>query len=164
MNKITVQSPFNPLEARDLSALSIGGHVVTRKSQPGTFRLVYSTMHGSQVAGSQLSYPTPDDCRRHFQRFDDALTGRPKRGPSAVELARGTMTERIVQLVATASKTDSQLASELATSTGALSPILNRLVRAMRIQRSGKAGNYLYTTATTPALPAPTVPVFTTAQ
>ena len=163
MNKTTLTSPLNPFVSRDLSPLTIAGHTVNRKMLRGTVRVVYSTMHGHEVAGSQISYPTPDDCRRHMQRFTDMAPGRPKRGPSAIELARGTMTERVVQLVAAKPMTDSQLVSELASSSGALSPILNRLVRSMRITRSGKPGNYLYAAATTPALPVQAIPVFTTA-
>ncbi len=160
MNKTTVTSPFNPFDSRDLSPLLIAGHTVNRKTLPGTVRVVYSTMHGHLVAGSQLSYPTPDDCRRHMQRFIDLAPGRPKRGPSAVELARGTMTERVVQLVTAAPMTGAQLVTALASSTGALSPILNRLVRSMRITRTGKPGNHTYAAATSPAMPAPAVPTF----
>lgn len=145
MKMITISNPFRPEEQRDLAPLKVGGATVLRRALSGTPRTVYLVMHGAEVAGRQLSYPTPMDCAAHMRDFERA-SGRRQRVPSVVAAGIGSLAERVV-VVLKLSPSRMSLADLTATmrcSTDALSPVMNRLVRSMRVSRTGRTGAFLF--------------------
>lgn len=148
MNDILIKASYNPHDALDLSNLRIGGHTVMRRPLAGTPRVRYLIMENGQIAGQQISYPTPSDCNAHVRRFADGHASRAGRRPSIIERAHGTITERLVEILRmeAAPLTVPQLAGAMKVSTDTLSPVLNKLVKSMRITRHGAAAAPSYTT------------------
>lgn len=142
MNKITLDSPYVPWDYRNFTVIRVGDYVVQRRQMPDTPRTVYCIMHGKHVAGRQLSYPTPSDCHSHVIRFKN--NGNRNRAPKIITPSGGTLAERVVIMLKMQRMDESELISTMKSSSAALSPILNRLVRGMRIRRFGKVGSYVY--------------------
>jgi hypothetical protein len=145
MKMITISNPFRPEEQRDLAPLKVGTALVLRRALPGTPRTVYLVMNGMDIAGRQLSYPTPTDCAAHLRDFD-RVRGTRRRVPNVVATSMGTLAERVVVVLKLSEcrMSISDLTATMKCSTDSLSPVMNRLVRNMRVRRSGQAGAFLF--------------------
>ena len=144
-NIIYPMTRYNPQDTVDLSNMVIGGHVVSRRRLAGTSRILYRVMRNGRVAGQQLSIPTPADCAA-FVRIADEKDAGHIRVPTLLDQARRTLAQRLLDTLQkeAAPMTLPQLVGSLQSSTDALSPVLNRLVKGRQVSRTGEPGAHIY--------------------
>lgn len=141
---------FDPTAPLDLSPLMIGTHTVRRHRLAGTNYTVYSTMHGDDVAGRQISHPDASDCDSHIKRF--IASTQPLRARSA--MLDTHLHDSIVMTLSKRELDARDLCRMFAKTSTVLSPVLSMLVTEKRIFCRGTARRPIFTA---PALPAHSV-------
>jgi hypothetical protein len=132
---------FDPNTPVDLTPLRIGEHIVRRARLPGTNYLRYSTMHGEEVAGRQISYPTAADCAGHIRNFTSVTSSRRQRAA----LLDTDLHDNIIGILRTKEMDARDLCRMFAKTSTVMSPVLSMLIAEQRIARRGTERRPIFT-------------------
>lgn len=141
---------FDPNAPVDLSPLRIGTFTVRRERLRGTNYIRYSTMHGEEVAGRQLSYPDVADCARHVGAFTSGTAGTRQRAA----MLDTDLHNRIVGILRTKEMDARDLCRMFAKTAPVMGPVLAMLATEQRIQRRGTERRPIFTAPAEETQPA----------
>lgn len=132
---------FDPNTPVDLSPLRIGEFDVRRARLPGTNYLRYSTMHGEEVAGRQISYPTAADCAGHIRNYTSPTTGRRQRAA----MLDTDLHDNIIGVLRTKEMDARDLCRMFAKTSTVMAPVLSMLMAEQRITQRGTERRPIFT-------------------
>lgn len=141
---------FDPNAPVDLSPLRIGEFTVRRERLRGTNYIRYSTMHGEEVAGRQLSYPAAEDCQRHVSTFTSSTAV----GRQRAAMLDTDLHNRIVGILRTKEMDARDLCRMFAKTAPVMGPVLAMLTTEQRIQRRGTERRPIFTAPAEETQPA----------